>query len=182
MLSCQCASDMNHLRGKEGRHHPPNEVRFGSIVSRQLPLPLCDRGAESLEIHLRLARLRIHLLVLFLQVMSNVLTEHRDLGIVVIVPRLHTFELRNERFGGFVLNVGLVHQIIIANDLADGWVVWIFSSLQITLTSALFSSPSAFILSNRLNVASTRLWSSFSIATGSCRGLGNGVLVLPGVE
>src|SRR4051812_48659854 len=48
--------------------------------------------AEGLEVQVGLADLREHLLFLFLDVVADVFAQHRDLGVVELLARLHAFD------------------------------------------------------------------------------------------
>jgi hypothetical protein len=83
---------------------------------RELALARRHLLAKRSQVDLRLPRLREHLRVLFLDVVLDEFAQHRDLGVVALVARLHALELADQPLRRSVLHQGLVHQQLLVDS------------------------------------------------------------------
>ena len=82
-----------------------------AAIGEKRHLALLHLATQGDEVHAGAAALREHLGVLLDDVVGDVLAQHLDLRIVVIVVRVGGFDLRDQLLRRCVLDVGLVEQV-----------------------------------------------------------------------
>ena len=86
---------------------------FDAHLLHQRELAVREPAAELFQVEVGLLQLREQLVLLFLDVMLDVLAEHLDGRLEVLVVAGHAFDLRDQLLRGAVLDLGLVDQVLV---------------------------------------------------------------------